>query len=50
MFKFANSLYRVISGAAIFVAALGLVGLAASDEDRVSSTVMIGVATSWHHD
>lgn len=39
-----NLIYRVISGVAIFVAALGLVGLAVSEEDRVSSAVMIGAA------
>ena len=37
-------LSRVISGIAIFVAALGLVGLVASGENQVSSALMIGGA------
>jgi len=43
MLKF-NLLYRTINVVAIFVAALGLVGLVISEDSRSTSAVMIGVA------
>jgi hypothetical protein len=37
-------LYSVASGVAIFLAALGLVGLVLSEDDRLFGVLMIGVA------
>ncbi len=42
--KFVNLLCQVVSGIAIFVGAIGLVGLGVSGENRVSSAFMIGGA------